>query len=73
MQAAVNDVPMEPLTHPGAPPGIYASAYTTLAAIMSALTHARVALLNDDASSAITLLKEAVHAEDSLGYMEPPR
>lgn len=41
LQAAVRSVPSEPLTRPGPPPGLYASAYRTLAHILRQLVTAR--------------------------------
>lgn len=66
-------MPHEPLTRPGPPPGIYASAYTSLAAVWGHLVEARVALLHNNTAAAAEALSEAVAVEDSMGYMEPPR
>lgn len=63
----------EPLTQPGPPPGIYASAYHTLTAILGKVVAARLALQHNNTAGAVDALTEAVALEDGLGYMEPPR
>lgn len=73
VQGAIASVPSEPLTRPGAAPGIYASAYTKLAAIMGALARARLALLRNDTGAAAGFLQDGIRVEDSIGYIEPPR
>lgn len=70
---AVRAVPTEPLTRPGAPPGMYASAYRSLAAVAGGLVSARLRLLHNNTAGALDALREAVGVEDGLGYMEPPR
>jgi len=72
-QGAMRTVPHEPLTQPGPPPGIYASAYHTLTAILGQLVAARLALQHNNTAGAVEALTEAVALEDGLGYMEPPR
>jgi hypothetical protein len=73
MQVALRAVPEEPLTRPGAPPGMYASAYRSLAAVAGGLAQARLRLLHNNTAGALDVLREAATVEDSLGYMEPPR
>ncbi|WIA40430.1 hypothetical protein OEZ86_013787 [Tetradesmus obliquus] len=73
LQMAVRAVPTEPLTRPGAPPGMYASAYRSLAAVAGGLVSARLRLLHNNTAGALDALREAVGVEDGLGYMEPPR
>ncbi|GBF99344.1 hypothetical protein Rsub_11756 [Raphidocelis subcapitata] len=73
LRDAVAAVPAEPPTRPGAGPGMYASAYRTLAGIHAALAEARMALLLNETEQALALLDEAVAEEEGLGYMEPPR
>lgn len=46
-QAAIASVPTEPMTRPGQPPGIYASAYQISARIYGALAAARIALVSN--------------------------
>jgi hypothetical protein len=73
VQMALRAVPEEPLTRPGAPPGMYASAYRSLAAVAAGLVQARLRLLHNNTAGALDALREAAAVEDSLGYMEPPR
>ncbi|KAF6261103.1 hypothetical protein COO60DRAFT_1699955 [Scenedesmus sp. NREL 46B-D3] len=73
LQSALRAVPAEPLTRPGAPPGIYASGYGSLAAVAAGLVQARLRVLHNNTAGALDALREAAAAEDGLGYMEPPR
>lgn len=52
---------------------MYASAYRVLGSIAMRLASARLQLLRNNTAAAIDALREAAVAEDSLGYMEPPR
>eukprot|EP00879_Flechtneria_rotunda_P024619 GHRR01026117.1.p1 GENE.GHRR01026117.1~~GHRR01026117.1.p1 ORF type:complete len:671 (+),score=198.53 GHRR01026117.1:633-2645(+) len=73
LQAAIQAVPTELSTRPGAEPGIYASAYKALADLMGNFAGARLHLLRNNTAAAVQALREAVQVEDTLGYMEPPR
>ncbi|KAF8055909.1 hypothetical protein HT031_006548 [Scenedesmus sp. PABB004] len=73
LRAAVAAVPAEPVTLPGQPPGMYASGYRALAAIMLRLAEARLRLAANNMAGALEALDEAVAEEAALGYMEPPR